>query len=126
MSVFGQVGVRFRTVPWKYIDRYRGLNENFDRNPEQPKPVVESENVSVYPNPANPVTTISYSINSPSAVKLSIYSINGQKVATLVDGTVSAGSHAVKFDGSKFASGVYFYRFESAGLNKTGKLLLLK
>ena len=33
---------------------------------------------------------------------------------------------SVKFDGSKFASGVYFYRFESTELSKTGKLLLLK
>jgi hypothetical protein len=59
-------------------------------------------------------------------VKLTVYAVNGQKVATLVDGPVSAGSHAVKFDGSRFASGVYFYRFESAGLNKSGKMLLLK
>ncbi len=113
-------------LPWQYTDRFKGVAENFDRNPEQPKPTVETESVSITPNPANPVTTITYSITSPSAVKLSIYSINGQKVATLVDGPVSAGVHAVKFDGSKYASGVYFYRFESAELMKTGKMLLLK
>jgi hypothetical protein len=53
-------------------------------------------------------------------------SINGQKVATLVDGPMSAGAHSVKFNGSRYASGVYFYRFESAGMNRTGKMLLLK
>ena len=113
-------------LPWKYTDRYKDVTENFDGNPEQPKLVTDSESVSVNPNPANPITTITYSIKSPSAVKLFIYSINGQKVATLINEQVSAGRHSVKFDGSKFASGVYFYRFESAGLNKVGKLLLLK
>jgi hypothetical protein len=82
--------------------------------------------ISVNPNPANPVTTITYSIKSSSTVKLTIYAVNGQKIATLVDGTVSAGTHSVKFDGSKLASGLYFYKFESAGLNRTGKMLLLK
>ncbi len=113
-------------LPWQYTDRFKGVTENFDRNPEQPKPAAESESVSVSPNPANPMTTITYSIKAPSSVKLYIYSINGQKVATLVDSQVSAGRHSVKFDGSKFASGVYFYRFESAGMNRTGKMLLLK
>lgn len=82
--------------------------------------------MTVSPNPANPITTIVYSIRNPSDVKLTIYSINGQKVATLVDGPVSAGAHSVTFDGSRLASGVYLYRFESAGLNRTGKMLLLK
>jgi hypothetical protein len=59
-------------------------------------------------------------------VRLSIYSITGQKVATLADGPMSAGAHSVSFDGSEYASGVYFYRFESEGLKKSGKMLLLK
>jgi hypothetical protein len=94
----------------------------------EPKPLEQGtqEFVSVSPNPANPLTSITYSIKNPSTVKLTIYSINGQKVATLVDGPMSAGAHSVKFDGSRYASGVYFYRFESAGLKKTGKMLLLK
>ncbi|MFA6473167.1 MAG: T9SS type A sorting domain-containing protein, partial [Candidatus Latescibacterota bacterium] len=87
---------------------------------------VGTDFVTAYPNPANPQTTISYSLSSPSRVKLSIYNISGQKVATLVDGTVSSGVHAVKFDGSKFGSGLYFYKFASDKFTKTGKMLLLK
>lgn len=82
--------------------------------------------VSISPNPANPVATITYSIKNPSDVKLTIYSINGQKVATLINGPLSAGRHSVTFNGAKYASGVYFYHFESAGLTTTGKMLLLK
>ncbi|OPZ84259.1 MAG: hypothetical protein BWY76_01919 [bacterium ADurb.Bin429] len=113
-------------LPWQYADKFKGIEENFDTPPEQPKPTAEDEYVAINPNPANPVATITYSINSPSNVRLSIYSITGQKVATLADGPMSAGTHSVIFDGSKYASGVYFYRFESAGLTKSGKMLLLK
>ena len=49
-----------------------------------------------------------------------------KKVITLVDKYMNAGSHFVKFDGSDFGSGVYLYRFESKGFNKTGKMLLMK
>jgi hypothetical protein len=95
-------------------------------NPDSSKTDANEGYVSVSPNPANQIATISYFIKSPSPVKLSVYAINGQKVAVLVDGQVSAGRHSITFDGSKLASGAYFYRFESTGLKKTGKMLLLK
>ncbi len=43
-----------------------------------------------------------------------------------MNGPMNAGVHSVTFNGSKLASGVYLYRFESAGLTRTGKMLLLK
>jgi len=79
-----------------------------------------------YPNPFNPSTTISFSITEQNYVTLSVYDITGQKIATLVDSPMSAGSHSVVFDGTKLGSGVYFYKLESKGFNKTGKLLLMK
>jgi len=85
-----------------------------------------SEFVKVNPNPLNPRTTISYSIKNTSHVKLVIYSITGQKVATLIDSPISAGSHSVRFDGSDLGSGVYLYLLESKDFTKTGKMLLLK
>lgn len=65
-------------------------------------------------------------IKSFFVVTLSAYAINGQKVATLVDGHVSAGKHSATFDGLKFAPGVYFYRLEPTELNRTGKMTLFK
>jgi M6 family metalloprotease-like protein len=100
---------------------------NTNQNQQQPSTDnTQKEYVTVSPNPSNAVITISFSIKSPSFVKLTIYSINGQKVATLADGPMSAGVHSVVFNGSRYASGVYFYRFESAGMKRTGKMLLLK
>ncbi len=78
------------------------------------------------PNPFNPVTTIDFSIPAVSHVTLSVYSISGQKVATLVDGLMSAGKHIAVFDGSSLASGMYFYRLEAGGMVKSGKMILMK
>jgi len=82
--------------------------------------------VSITPNPANPATTIHYTLPASARVTLSVYSVTGQIVATLVDRPMTAGRHSVVFDGSNLASGVYFYRLETPGFAKTGKMLLVK
>jgi hypothetical protein len=82
--------------------------------------------VLINPNPFNPVTTINYMLREPSHIVLNIYALNGQKVETLVNCFMNAGSHTVTFDGSLLASGVYLYRFEAKYFSKTGKMLLVK
>ena len=79
-----------------------------------------------YPNPFNPVTTIVYTLANQSAVRLEVYSILGQQVAMLVDGTRLAGSHQVRFDGSGLASGVYICRLTAGSSVMTMKLLLAR
>ena len=65
-------------------------------------------------------------LKTPGQVRLSVYSITGQKIATLVDEMMDAGTHSARFDGSSLASGIYFYRFESPGFKYNGKMLLVK
>jgi len=83
-----------------------------------------------YPNPFNPSTTISYT--APGGhVRLDIYNMLGQKIKTLVDQTVIAGSYNVKWDGTDFnnhpvPSGVYFYRLETDAGVKERKMMLQK
>ncbi len=79
-----------------------------------------------YPNPFNPSTNISYQIPQSGHILLEIYSMNGQKVATLVDGVQAAGSHTVRFDASGLSSGIYLYRISSNTFNATKKMLLIK
>ncbi|MFC1485715.1 T9SS type A sorting domain-containing protein, partial [Candidatus Latescibacterota bacterium] len=79
-----------------------------------------------YPNPFNTSTTITYSIAEPSHVTLDVYSVSGQKVATLVDGTMDEGTNNIIFDGTGLPSSVYFYRLESGEYTATGKMLLMK
>ena len=76
-----------------------------------------------YPNPFNPVTTISFSL--PVAT-LIVYNLMGQKVATVADGFYEAGVHACEWDGSVVSSGVYFYRLETDAYTETKKMVLMK
>ena len=83
------------------------------------------------PNPFNPQTQIAYSLPEAAQVRLSIYSVNGQKVADLVDAAQVAGRYRVTWDardavGRDVASGVYFYRMEANGVELNHKMLLLR
>ncbi|MCL5020791.1 MAG: T9SS type A sorting domain-containing protein [Bacteroidetes bacterium] len=79
-----------------------------------------------YPNPFNPATNIGYRISSLGFVSLKVYDVLGRLVATLVNGFKSPGDYELQFDGSKFASGVYFYRLIAPGVNIARKMLLEK
>lgn len=116
--------------PSQYVDKFAGESGSFGVTQPETEPVQESgtqkPSISITPNPANPVTTLNYSLVEPGNVRINIYSISGQIVATLVDDYMTAGKHAVMFDGSSLASGVYFYQFITEGFKTSGKMLLLK
>jgi hypothetical protein len=79
-----------------------------------------------YPNPFNPTTTIKFELPKSSQVRLSVYDMLGREVSLLVNEKREAGVHEVKFDASKLASGVYFYRMQAGDFVLTRKLLLLR
>ncbi len=84
-----------------------------------------------YPNPFNPTTSISYQLPNTTHVKLEVFGTNGQKIRTLVNGTMSAGNHNVQWDamdarGMKVASGIYFYRLETSAFTSVKKMTLMK
>ena len=79
-----------------------------------------------YPNPFNPVTTIKFQISSFSDVKIVVYDALGCEVETLVNEKKSQGTYEVTFDGSKYPSGVYFYKLSTDNFSQTKKLLLIK
>ncbi len=79
-----------------------------------------------FPNPFNPSTSIRFGLPWESKVRLTIYTINGELIATLVNRVLPAGQHTVKFDASKLSSGIYLYRFEAGGVIQTRKMMLLK
>jgi len=84
-----------------------------------------------YPNPFNPETTIQYQIPKRSDVKLFIFNLLGQRVATLVDETQSMGVYSVQWDGKddtgkEVASGVYLYRLQTNQFMQLKKLALLR
>jgi hypothetical protein len=79
-----------------------------------------------YPNPFNPSTTISYDLPQRARVKLAIYNLLGQEVATLVDGEQEPGRYNINFDASGLPSGIYFYTLQTPYFTKTNKMVLVK
>lgn len=84
-----------------------------------------------HPNPFNPSTTITFSLPAQGKTDLAIYSINGQRVCTLISGQTTAGVHSVVWDGKDDAgkpvsSGVYLSRLTAGKQTAAGKMLLLR
>jgi hypothetical protein len=84
-----------------------------------------------YPNPFNSETAISFTISRSHEIDLSIYNLQGQRVATLVQDVRLAGQHVVHWDGRDIgghplATGLYFSRLQSGAEVTTRKLLLLR
>jgi flagellar hook assembly protein FlgD len=74
-----------------------------------------------WPNPFNPTTTLKYALPAESKVRLTIYDVLGQVVATLSDGVEHPGYRSVEWNAVSIASGVYFYRLEATKVNDPGK-----
>ncbi len=84
-----------------------------------------------YPNPFNPVTKIKFDIPSEvrgqtSDVKLTVFDVLGKEVITLINEAFAPGSYEADFDGSNFASGIYFYKLEAGSFIETKRMMLLK
>lgn len=79
-----------------------------------------------YPNPFNPVTKIKFGIPANSFVKITIYDVLGKEIDIPLNQNLDRGSYEVTWDGSKFAGGAYFYKFETEAYSDVKKLILLK
>ncbi len=79
-----------------------------------------------FPNPFNPTTVLHYSLSKPGQVRLTIFNAKGQRVQELIHARQTAGDYKITFDAHGLPSGIYFYRLESNGLEKTGKMVLLR
>jgi formylglycine-generating enzyme required for sulfatase activity len=79
-----------------------------------------------YPNPFNSSTTIVFEIPRASRVRLKVFNILGEEVATLMDGVVNAGVHEVIFNQQNLSSGVYFCRLTANQQSLMIKAMLLK
>ena len=88
-----------------------------------PKPFELAQN---FPNPFNPATEIQFSLPRKCDVKLEVFNILGQRIATLVNRPMEAGYHTATFDGSKVASGIYLYRLQAGDFVESKKMMLVK
>lgn len=94
-----------------------------ENNNERPVRVDLAQN---YPNPFNPTTQIQYTLPESGHVRLDVFNMMGQRVATVVNENVSAGTHTVNFDATDLSSGIYLYRLQSGSETLTRKMTLIK
>jgi hypothetical protein len=107
------------------IDQWMNAGKSFLKEPNGDLPSHQTL-LSIYPNPFNPTTTLTYSLASAADVKLAIYDICGRSIALQVNGWRDPGLHSVTFDGSELPSGVYIYQFTAGRTSLSGKMLLIK
>lgn len=79
-----------------------------------------------FPNPFNPVTSIRFEIPKTSNVKIVIFDITGREISKPVNEKMVAGTYEIKWNGSNYASGIYFYKIETSDYNKTMKMVMIK
>lgn len=80
-----------------------------------------------YPNPFNPNTFINYSLKEFSDMNLTVFDIYGKEIQTIINENQPAGNYEIQFDGSKYPSGVYYYRMKVNGkLIDTKRMVLIK
>ena len=79
-----------------------------------------------YPNPFNPSTNISFSLPESDYIQLEVFDLTGRTISTLISGTMSAGTHNIKFDAANLANGIYLYRLTGSQFSQTNKMMLVK
>lgn len=124
--LIGRIG---DTVYIYKIDTPTDVNDPHEPNdPDLPIDFMLSQN---YPNPFNPSTTISFSLPYRTEVKIEIYNLIGQKIATVADQYYEAGSYNITWNGrnrmgEQLPSGIYLYRLSTPDFSDCKKMVLLK
>jgi len=118
-------GLSYNSV-WRYKIRSSDILTSIETKEKKSVFILE-QNI---PNPFNPVTKISFSIpdNYSGLVTLKIFDVAGKEVSTLVNNVMNGNKVVmdVKFDGSKFSSGVYFYKLTAGNFSDIKKMILIK
>ena len=136
-----EVGLFFTLTP-ENVDHLLTVSgvEDLDGNPMEPQSwvVVPLQNpdavpdllapvlLPAAPNPFNPATEVSFVLPGAGAVELAVFDLAGGKVATLVDGTLPAGTHARTWRPKGLASGTYLLRLQAGGMVAEQKVSLLR
>lgn len=112
------------TSPWSTVWKFTTEKvTSVETGDELPEAFRLNQN---YPNPFNPTTNIAFELPEATYVLLTVYSVLGEEIATLVSGNLQAGKHSVQFDGSGLASGVYLYQLKTRSFVQIKKMLMVR
>lgn len=103
-----------------FYELYAGVNKISSEIPEK---YTLAQN---YPNPFNPTTTLEFDIPNKSYTTLSLYDITGRLIENLHNGLLQPGRYSISWNGSKYASGVYFYTLKTESFQQTKRMVLVK
>ncbi len=106
-------------------DSWGGDGEWSERDGETALPTITALNQN-YPNPFNATTNISFDLAHEGDVNLSVYNLQGQKVESLINDRISAGNYNIRWDASRYSSGVYYYKLTTEDKTFTKRMTLLK
>ena len=116
-----------------YLGNYNRSGNAYQATPTTDPivPVIQTALGTNYPNPFNPTTTISYSLQETAPAVLEIYNVKGQLVKTLVNQVHAGGEHQVVWNGvddagNSVGSGVYFFKLRSGKFSSSKKMVLMK
>jgi len=119
-----------------YIDAIKAIDKNWVKNTtgvadESASVVTGYELYQNYPNPFNPSTEIDFELPQADHVNVSVYNVQGQKVATLLDDHLNAGAHTITWNavdshGLQLSSGVYLYTLVTENFEMSKRMLLIK
>ena len=118
-----EVSSDVRFDPWLALDPFGETDTFADETENVPETFALDQN---YPNPFNPSTQIRYHLPVEADVQLVIFTILGERIATLVNARRQAGSHEFSFDATHLSSGIYIYRLEAGDFVSTRKMLLVR
>lgn len=79
-----------------------------------------------YPNPFNPSTTIQFKLREAGFIELSVYSILGTKIETIIEGYKSSGLHSITYTNKNLSSGIYFYELKMKSQSLKKKMSIIK
>ena len=132
MGIFGN----FSCTMWKPLFSFININDaEFNYGP------ILIENLSIiedstlpntvilhqaYPNPFNPISNVSYTVDIGQKINISIFDLNGRLIHTLVNNYHSPGKYKRNFSGNNLSSGIYFIRLNSNSRIQTEKIMLTK
>ncbi|MHB9028096.1 MAG: T9SS type A sorting domain-containing protein [Candidatus Latescibacterota bacterium] len=105
-------------------DSFKGIiSKQVAVGDEAPAAFAVAQNV---PNPFNPATTISFTLTRAGKTTVEVFNAAGQKVDTILNASLSAGSHSVTWNAARHSAGVYFYTVRNGDFSRTMKMTLLK
>jgi len=126
VSTYDRYGGDSPVRPYPIIElRIPGVTE-VDRNRTDASAPSSYDLSQNYPNPFNPSTIIAFQLPVNGFVSLEIYDLLGRKIATLVNEKKEAGRYSVKWDASKFSSGIYFCTIQAGVYRNIKKMVLMK